>query len=530
MRPLAWLVLAVGVTMLSFGCGGGGNAPAPGPQPPSSDEPLQVGPLLIQTAAGPTLNTTVIPSTGNASFVALWGATVNYAGVQELLDRIVLSSFRSGNWDIWVCDLFGENLHRITGTAHPDRHPQWSPDGTRIAFAQERDGLGQADVYVVDEDGANLTNLTNSTDYDTHPTWSPTGERIAFETDRDGNWEIYKMYADGSVPTNLTNHASVDGAPDWSSDQAHGGIAWHTNRDGNLEIYKMDHRGLNPTRLTNTSGEESCPAWSADGWMIAFRALTGANCDIFEMYSDGTLIRPLADSQHYEDYPSYSSDGKFVAFESDRGGGFSIWLRQTAAPGRLYRVTDSGGSDGYPDLGSPTVQTARVLIGPSGSDHGYDPLWSSTYAGVVAFNGEGYLGFLRVGLREADLAGLTVSPLSNVGASLAAVRLRAGEIVNLREDTGIGMPPIKWDFDPQNATSAILYFNSQTGKLVTVLLNRSSTYPASSTGDADVTHTVSGGRTQVAGDFAAVYDDTGALVAGDVHTVEFEAGELARAY
>lgn len=176
------------------------------------------------------------------------------------------------------------------------------------------------------------------------------------------------------------------------------------------------------------------------------------------------------------------------------------------------------------------MQIARVLIGPNGSDHGYNPLWSTTYAGVVAFNGEGYLGFLRVGLREADLAGLTVSPLSNVGASLAAVRLRAGEIVNLREDTGIGTPPIKWDFDPQNATSAILYFNSQTGKLVTVLLNRSSTYPSAAAGEVDVTHMQSGIRTQVAGDFTAVYDDNGALVADGVRTVEFEAGRLARAY
>jgi len=170
-----------------------------------------------------------------------------------------------------------------------------------------------------------------------------------------------------------------------------------------------------------------------------------------------------------------------------------------------------------------------VLIGPSGSDHGYDPLWSSTYAGVVAFNGDGYLGFLRVGLRPADLAGLHVTPMTGVGTDLAAVRLRAGEIVNLREDAGIGMQAIKWDFDAENPTSAILYFNAETGKLVSVLLNRSSTYP-SAVGVADVAHSITGARTQVAGDFTAVYDDAGALVAGDVHTVELEAGRLVRAY
>ncbi len=530
MRPLAWLICAGCVAVLSFGCGGGGNAPAVGPQPPSSNEPLQVGPLVVRTAARPTLNTSIIPSTGNASFVALWGATINYAGVQELLDRIVFSSFRSANWDIWVCDLFGENLHRVTGTGHPDRLPVWSPDGTRIAFAQERDISGEADVYVVNENGANLTNLTNSADYDTHPTWSPTGDRIAFQTDRPGNSEIYAMYADGSDPVNLTNHADADLAPDWSGDQAHGGIAFMSTRDGNCEIYKMDHRGLNPTRLTDTTAEEAFPAWSADGLLIAFR-IAVANSDIFEMYSDGTLVRPLADSQYYEDHPSYSTDGRFVAFVSSEGGGFNIWVRQTAPPGRHYRVTDAGGSDSDPDLGSPTVQTARVLIGPGGSDHGYDPLWSNTYAGIVSFNADGYLGFVRIGLHASDAAGLQVTPLSNVGASLSAVRLRAGEIVNLREDTGINMRPIKWDFDAENPTSAILYFNSATGKLVSVLLNRSSTYPSSAADPpGDVGHSVIGSRTQVTGDFSAVYDADGGLVAEDVCTVEFEHGVIARAY
>lgn len=532
MRPLAWLTCAACVVLFSFGCGGGGNAPTPGPQPPSSDQPLQVGPQVIRTAAGPTLNTSIIPSTGNASFVALWGATINYAGVQELLDRIVLSSFRSSNWDIWVCDLFGENLHRVTGTGHPDRLPAWSPDGTRIAFAQERDGQGQADIFVVDENGANLTNLTSSTDYDTHPTWSPTGDRIAFHSNRAGGWDIYTMYADGSNPTALTGSAGANKAPDWSGGQAHGGIAFMSNRDGNFEIYRMDHRGLNPTRLTNTTVDEVYPSWSADGLFIAFRTAVGT-CDIFEMYSDGQLVRPLADSQYYEDYPSYSTDGRFVAYESARGGGFNIWVRQTGPPGRRYRVTDGAASDGYPDLGSPTVQTARVLIGPSGSDHGYDPLWNSAYAGIVSFNADGYLGFVRVGIRTGDAAGLQVAPLHDVGASLCAVRLRAGEIVNLREDTGIGMRPIKWDFDAENPTSALLYFNANTGKLVSVLLNRSSTYPSSAAeppGEIDVSHSVTAARTQIRGDFTAVYDGDGVLVAQDVLTVELERGSLIRAY
>ncbi len=528
MRLLAWLVCTAWAIVLLSGCSGGGAGPGTPLAPPPDDEPLHVGPLLIQTAAVSDLRVETIPSTGGASFVALHGATIDYAAVQEMLDRVVFSSFRDFNWDIWVCDLFGDNLHKVGGTGHPDRHPDWSPDGTRIAFAQERDVAGEADVYVMNPDGTGLTNLTNSTDYDTHPTWSPTSDRIAFETGRDGNWEIYAMYADGSGPVNLTNHSGVDGGPDWCTNRAEGGIAWHTDRDGNLEIYKMDHRGLNPTRLTNTSASESYPAWSPNSYLIAFRIFP-TNSDIFEIVSDGTLRGPIADSEHYEDYPCYSSDGRFVAFESDRGGGFNIWLRQMAPPYRLYRVTDSGGSDGYPDLGSPTMQTARVLIGPPNADHGHDPIWSYAYAAVAAFNAEGYLNFVRVGVRPGDVSTLRVTPLSDTGNQLAAVRLKCNEIVNLREDAGPGVDPVRWELDDQDATNAVLYFDANAGKLASVLLTRDTSYPAAA-GASDLGHRLSGGRLQVTGYFAAVYDDTGSLVAEDVGTVEFEGARLVRAF
>ncbi len=40
----------------------------------------------------------------------------------------------------------------------PDRGPVWSPDGTRIAFESYRDG--KSEVYVVNIDGSGLTRLT----------------------------------------------------------------------------------------------------------------------------------------------------------------------------------------------------------------------------------------------------------------------------------------------------------------------------------------------------------------------------------
>ena len=74
--------------------------------------------------------------------------------------------------------------------------PSWSPDGSRIAFASERDG--SFEIYVMNADGGGQTRLTRNLESDLDPAWSPDGRSIAFTTNRDGNNELYLMSADGT--------------------------------------------------------------------------------------------------------------------------------------------------------------------------------------------------------------------------------------------------------------------------------------------------------------------------------------------
>jgi TolB protein len=92
--------------------------------------------------------------------------------------------------------------------------PMASPTPTtRIAFQSNRDG--NSEIYVMNVDGTAVTRLTNHYADDADPAWSPDGTRIVFMSDRDGNEEIYVMNADGTGLTRLTNHPADDGHPDW---------------------------------------------------------------------------------------------------------------------------------------------------------------------------------------------------------------------------------------------------------------------------------------------------------------------------
>ena len=113
-------------------------------------------------------------------------------------------------------DADGGNQQRLTDNRNNDWHPEWSPDGQRIAFAADRKGdLENFDIYVMGADGGNQQKLTNHRDWDGSPSWAPDSQRIVFNSNRDGKSEIYVMDADGGNLQNLTNNPHSDSGPAW---------------------------------------------------------------------------------------------------------------------------------------------------------------------------------------------------------------------------------------------------------------------------------------------------------------------------
>ena len=116
-------------------------------------------------------------ATGNAS------VTVNPA----TNEKIVFTSFRDGNFEIYSMNADGTNQTRLTNNPGFDITPAFSPDGSRITFASIR-GNNQ-DIYVMNADGTNQTRLTTNGSDDYDPTFSPDGSRIAFTSTRNDNYE-----------------------------------------------------------------------------------------------------------------------------------------------------------------------------------------------------------------------------------------------------------------------------------------------------------------------------------------------------
>ena len=291
--------------------------------------------------------------------------------VQGFEHRILFSSNRDGDWDIYSMDVNGENVVQLTNHPAFDRQPDASPDGRRIAFTSERGG--KPDLYVMDSDGNNVIRLAHEGFSKFAPAWSPDGTRIAFTSLRDvvGNFEIYAMDADGNNLTRLDKHEFHDILPSWSPDGSK--IAFVSYRDGGLNdpihIFVMNADGTGRRNLTADTQlrKNSNPSWSPDGSKIAFNSHrhfvpARSRNDIFVITTDGKELEQLTDGPRSSWSPVYSPDGRKIVFVSTRDGDANIYVMDTNGMNVVKLTRTPPGIDNE----MPSWPHGALAVNPSG--------------------------------------------------------------------------------------------------------------------------------------------------------------------
>jgi TolB protein len=180
---------------------------------------------------------------------------------------VVLTISRNGNPDLFRLNLEGTQIAQLTrGPAGAmNVEAAVSPEGTKVAFSSDRGGK-EPMIYVMDIDGSNVKRLTLRGDYNSTPTWSPDGKKIAF-AGQDGRFtDIFVMNSDGTNIERVTQANKKNGArasnedPTFSPDGRF--IAYISNRDGNWQIYMSTVDGEKEQRVTNDSYNYFKPKWS----------------------------------------------------------------------------------------------------------------------------------------------------------------------------------------------------------------------------------------------------------------------------
>ena len=79
-------------------------------------------------------------------------------------------------------------------------------------------GESNSEVFVADSDGTNSHNITNHPAFDGWPAWSPEGSKIAFASNRNSSYQIFIMNSDGSDVQLVANTEGRGTAPKWGRD------------------------------------------------------------------------------------------------------------------------------------------------------------------------------------------------------------------------------------------------------------------------------------------------------------------------
>ncbi len=205
---------------------------------------------------------------------------------------IAFSSFRSGNWDLWIISLDGGQARQITSSPQHEVHPTWSPEGQRLAYCRFNEVAQHWELWTLQLDQPGSQRMI---EIGLFPEWSPTGDSLVYQKARERGgrwfsiWRVDLAMGEPGYPVELASSAEMALIqPNWSPNGQF--ITYGTARLGQGgqpmaetdaimtqgDIWVMGADGSTPKQLTDGAGTHFGPAWSPDGRVYFTSRITGS--------------------------------------------------------------------------------------------------------------------------------------------------------------------------------------------------------------------------------------------------------------
>lgn len=299
--------------------------------------------------------------------------------------RIAYAQAVEGKSAIFVAGADGTNGQRITFGIW-DSGPLWSPDGAWIAYYSDED----ADIYLVPSAGGDRRQLTSGPGQDALQSWMPDGSAVVVERTEGGVAQSLRVPLDGSAATPLVAMpgASVRATPSPDGSQ----LVMQVVRGGQSTVWVRALPDGEPRQLTTEGFEDphTPTAWSPDGRLILYESRRSGTSDLWVIDPATGEQRQLTNDVRDDFMGRWSPDGQRILFVSTRGGQQDLWVAP-AAGGAAARVTNDLAQETNPSW-APDGGSILYDVNDSRLALGLLPLDGGPSRSLADWDGEAILG------------------------------------------------------------------------------------------------------------------------------------------
>ena len=255
--------------------------------------------------------------------------------------KIVFTSTRDGNKEIYIMNPDGSQQARLTHTLADDLSPAWSPTGEQILFVSNRQGV--PDLYLMEADGKSERRVFSKAARRENPTWAADGKQIAYERrERDGS-AIYIA----TIETEKEARVAGGKDPAWAPHKNE--LAFVGTGDNQIAILTLQ---TPPPRklLQGVRMFMQHPEWSPLGsklvfsgreWVVEREAFKTEV--LYTVNRDGTGIKQIVKRTKLEFLgPVWSPRGNAFLYEQQVGGK-EVGGQRIGGQFQLFTIPSSGG-------------------------------------------------------------------------------------------------------------------------------------------------------------------------------------------
>lgn len=238
---------------------------------------------------------------------------------------------------VYTMKIDGTDIKKINDIGE-DACSFYFPDGEKLIWTSTRDNLDMArgewskpenypqgaELYVSDLDGSNVVRLTDNDYYDAEVSVSPDGKWILFTRQIDGKLDLWIMKPDGSDAKQITfTEEWQEGGSFFLDNETIIYRAWKMLDQGQrgmpMTIFTIKYDGSDHKQITNEEGTNWAPHPAPDGEHFVFvKVLPPHNFEVYLMSVKTGEQTRLTYNDAFDGFPVLSPDGKLLTFSSNR--------------------------------------------------------------------------------------------------------------------------------------------------------------------------------------------------------------------